>query len=232
MKRIAMLVAASIMAASSDAAIITTNVTGVLGDWYTKISPPANPMYYQTFLVGNPDMSVAGSVSYDDVSLELTSLSLYQVGSLTAAVNNNTPSAPGSMTISGLQWTLVTGPAPKIDQIAGTASCTGIAISCATVAGHINTLSNLSPFEFDGVKKGFKVGGITQIQKYGYVETIDGSTDIWIDVFADEAYVPDPGYNAIHNQLFQLTAVPVPAAAWLMGSALVGLATLARRRSC
>ena len=135
------------------------------------------------------------------------------------------------MTISGLQWILdLSGPNPLIDQTAGSASCVGSSVACTAVAQEINNQGSLSPFQFDGVKKGFKVGGITQIQKPGYIETIDGSTDIWIDVFADEAYNPDPNYNAIHNQLFQLTVVPVPAAAWLMGSALVGLAGIARRR--
>jgi hypothetical protein len=228
------MIAATLLAGTSQAAIITTNVTGVLGDWYTKIDPPNNnPIYYQTFLVGNPDMAIQGTISYDDSTFDLTALSLYQVGSLTAEVNNNTATARSNMTISGLQWTLVTGSAPKIDQVAGTASCTeitGTSVACTTVRDHINGLSGLSPFEFDGVRKGFRVGGITQIVKPSYIETIDGSTDIWIDVYADEAYNPNPGYNALHNQLFQLTAVPVPAAAWLMGSALIGLTGIARRR--
>jgi hypothetical protein len=238
MKRIAIMIAATLLAGTSQAAVVTINVTGVLGDWYTKIAPPGNPIFYQTFLVGNPDINVQGSVSYDDTSLELTALSLSQVGTLVADVNNNTPSSPGVMTISGLQWGLVLGPTSWIDQLAGSASCTGSSVACSTVAGHINSMSNLSPFQFDGVKKGFKVGGITQIAKQGYVETIEGTTDVWIDVFADETYSPNPGYNAIHNQLFQLTEtwtppveeVPVPAAAWLMGSGLMGLAGIARRR--
>jgi len=227
MKRIATLVAASVMAASSNAAIITTNVTGVLGDWYTKIF--SNPIVYQTFLVGNPDIIVQGSISYDDVTNDLTALSLYQIGSLSAAVNNNTPSAPGTMTISALSWSLA---GSNINQVTGYASCNddNLSVACDAVAAAINTQGNSSPFEFDGIAKGFKVGGIKQIQKYGYVDTIDGSPDIYIETFADEAYQPDSSFNATHNTLFQLTAVPVPAAAWLMGSALVGLAGIARRR--
>jgi hypothetical protein len=223
MKRIATLIAASVMAASSHSAIITTNVTGVLGDWYTKIF--SQPVVYQTFLVGNPDFIVSGSISYDTITEDIVGLSLFQVGSVSAIVNNGVGDT--TMTISDLSWSLS---GSVIDQTGGTASCAGASIACSAVAASINGLAGNSPFEYDGVALGFRVGGVKQLNKPGYLLTIDAPFNLFIDVAADQAYIDDPTYNASHNALFQLTAVPVPAAAWLMGSGLVGLAAMARRR--
>lgn len=223
MKRIATLVAASVMAASSNAAIITTNVSGVLGDWYTKIF--SNPVDYRTYLVGNPDFIIQGNVTYDDVNETLVALNLNQIGSVTGIVNDNDNDT--TITISGLSWSL-TG--SIIDQVAGTASCTGPSLACSPVATAMNGLASNSPFEYDGVAFGFRVGGVKQLNKPGYMLTVDAPFNLYMDVAADQAYIPNQSFNATHNALFQLTAVPVPAAAWLMGSALVGLSAVARRR--
>lgn len=220
MRKIIALISTAVFACSSNAAIITTNVTGVLGDWYVKSSK----VLIQNFLSSNPDIIVQGSISYDDITEELTALSLFQVGSL----NNEATVDGNTMTISGLSWGL---DGYTIDQLSGSASCSSVSVRCSAMASAINGNDSNSPFEFDGVASGFKIAGVTQSPADGYILTVGApDADYAINVLADQI---SPSGNTISDVTFQLNvapAVPVPAAAWLMGSSLIGLTAIARRR--
>jgi hypothetical protein len=223
MKKIITTLSAAIIASNASAAIITTDVVGVMGDWFLKSG--LDPQVLQeNFLVGNPDIQVAGTLSYDDVTEELTALSLYQVGSLVnATVDGNT------MTISDLSWELGLG--YTIIQLSGSANCSIVTARCSEMAAAISLSDSNSPFNFDGVAEGFEIDGVEQVWSDGYIETIGApEADFAIHAIADQ-YLGSG--NAITDITFQLNVapvVPVPAAAWLMGSALVGLTGIARRR--
>jgi hypothetical protein len=214
------LLSAAIIASNTNAAIITTNVTGVLGDWDVKSSK----VLIQKFLINNPDIIVQGSISYDDVTEELTALSLYQVGSLIneATVDGNT------MSISGLSWGLN---GYNIEQLSGSASCGIFSTRCSAMAASITLGDSNSPFEFDGIANGFTIEGVNQGPADAYILTVGApDADYAINVLADRV---DASGNTITDATFQLNiapVVPVPAAAWLMGSALVGLTAISRRR--
>jgi hypothetical protein len=229
MRQIITLVSTALLACNTHAAIITTNVTGVLGDWFTK----SLGVEMEHFLSLNPDILVQGSISYDDTTLDIdtgsysmSALSLTQVGSLVATtVDANT------MTISGLSWSLV---GSTIDQLSGTASCSSFSTRCSAMASAISSSGGNSPFQFDGVAGGFKIGAANQIAQDGYfLDTNFLPNNFFMDVVSDQANGAGNNDNASNNALFELTAVPevpVPAAAWLMGSGLVGLTAVARRR--
>jgi hypothetical protein len=232
MKKIVASLSAILLASNASAAIITTNVTGVLGDWFTKSQIPATTdIIIEHFLTANPDILVQGSISYDDTTLDIdtgsysmTALSLTQVGSLVASTVDS-----DVMTISGLSWSLSGG---TIDQLGGSASCLNNFTRCAAMGVSIGGNDGNSPFEFDGVTNGFRIGAARQIAQDGYfLDTTYLPAAFYMDVVSDQTSPLGQNYNASNNALFELTPVPVPAAAWLMGSALAGLAALARRRA-
>jgi hypothetical protein len=233
MKQIITLISATVLAGHASAAIITTNVTGVLGDWFTKSQIPATTnIIIEHFLTANPDIIVQGSISYDDATLDIdtgsysmTALSLTQVGSLIASTVDS-----DVITISGLSWNLAGG---TIDQLSGSASCLNNFSRCATMATAISGSDGNSPFEFDGIPSGFKIGAANQIPQDGYfLDTTFLPGAFYMDVVSAQPNLAGNNDNASNNALFELTptVVPVPAAAWLMGSALVGLTSISRRR--
>jgi hypothetical protein len=50
-----------------------------------------------------------------------------------------------------------------------------------------------------------------------------------ISISSGSVYVPDPGYGLILDPGATVSAVPVPAAVWLFGSALAGLGWFRRK---
>ena len=56
--------------------------------------------------------------------------------------------------------------------------------------------------------------------------TLDGST--FVQTFASGQWVIDPTLGKVSYS--QVSAVPVPAAVWLLGSGLVGLVGISRRK--
>lgn len=105
------------------------------------------------------------------------------------------------------------------------------------IDNNLGTLANLSVASFfTGVEsadfdiailnfRGLAAGQTTLEASIGYFTS--GFENIWTDAsdFSPIALEPVFGTAAV-----TVTAVPVPAAAWLMGSGLVGLAGVARRR--
>ncbi len=63
------------------------------------------------------------------------------------------------------------------------------------------------------------------------INTLTGgcTTDEVVYLNLLEAIGPDTGFDRISTAGRALTSVPVPAAAWLFGSGLIGLAGMARR---
>jgi hypothetical protein len=162
MRQIIALISTAVLACNTHAAIITTNVTGVLGDWFTKSwDAGTSQVLYQHFLSSNPDILVQGSISYDDNTEEMTALSLSQVGTLTTTTVD-----ADTITISGLSWSL-DGNTIDLDQLSGTATCSNNFSRCSAMATAISGNGSNSPFQFDGVKKGFKVGSVGQAAQYG-----------------------------------------------------------------
>jgi len=67
--------------------------------------------------------------------------------------------------------------------------------------------------------------------------TGQGTAALGLDIFAPDWYdatpaaLPSPTYNSATINVTATSAVPVPAAVWLFGSGLLGMAGIARRRS-
>lgn len=81
----------------------------------------------------------------------------------------------------------------------------------------------------DGTLWGFNT---TNIVCSDLINSLTGgcTTDEVVYLNLLEAIGPETGFNKISTAGRALTSVPVPAAAWLFGSGLIGLAGIARRR--
>jgi hypothetical protein len=234
MKQIIALLSTAILACNTHAAIITINVEGTFSEWYTKSQiPNTTDIIVEHFLTANPNIDVIGSISYDDsyldpdtLSYTMTGLSLSQVGSLVASTADN-----DTITISGLSWNFSGG--NTINQASGSASCVLNNTRCAETAAAINSSGSNSPFEFDGVSAGFPIGEAEQVEPAdGFAFDSYNAPTYYIVTESDQVSPSGQDFNSLHNGLFTLTptVVPVPAAAWLMGSGLIGLTAVARRR--
>jgi hypothetical protein len=179
---------------------------------------------------------------------------LSQVGSFTGYYDVNSDGltddsyanggAGGSLTIFNLAWTL---DATGMHQTSGEGEgCDSGAAQCAfTLAGlnsnfHDNDL-NQSVFDFQGINAGFQTlpkSNATQTA-YGTIAktwtATAGYAPVWSGItftatLASRANSGSVTTNAANMASFTLAEVPVPAAAWLMGSGLLGLAGIARRK--
>jgi hypothetical protein len=64
-------------------------------------------------------------------------------------------------------------------------------------------------------------------QSYTLAPTVENQSEVWLAFWLDNG---EGDYGKIDNVMVTATVVPVPAAVWLFGSGLLGLAAFARRK--
>lgn len=191
-------------------------------------------------LTSNGGFNVSGSVTFAGVGTAgaVTALVINQVGSANSTI------IPGTVTLttSGLQWTWNAaggnlGPDALL-QSGGTASCTGTNpgdSSCVNTAPAI-TQNVDSVWNWDGISPAHRVqgGAINAVDTQAFDHSIAGLT-MTVNTGSRTLYAnSNTGtFNTANQGKYTLNlidnVVPVPAAVWLMGSAL-GLLGVARRR--
>lgn len=266
MKKIAAVIAMTVVAASANAAPVTVN--GTLAGWKSWNAASKAPIPVFVTKAGidlvqatSPGVSIigpgAGTISIA-VTGTLDSVTGYgtltQVGSFTGYYDVDADNVSddsyansgtgGAVTYSGLSWTL---DATGMHQVTGLATgCDAGVPQCqftedgVNANDHLNGL-NQSVFDFQGINAGFQTLPKTNISgtAYGTIAktwaATPGIAGSWsgITYTANVASRVNSGAlatNAANTAVLSVQAVPVPAAAWLMGSGLVGLAGIARRR--
>jgi len=143
---------------------------------------------------------------------------------VTGAIGGGTWSVASTTPFFGLTWTAHSGTTfgpgtYSFDTIEG-GTYTGIVVGAGQVGGHIL---------FDwGTTADIDVINVWDVTDNGDGTFSYFSTDVDGDGYRGLGMIDGafPGFNAN----FDMTAVPVPAAVWLLGSGLVGLVGVARRK--
>ena len=136
--------------------------------------------------------------------------------------------------------------APTLGSLAGTAYGAGTSLTSAPVNGtttlmHFNVLEGQWAGVYFPLGSGGAAAGIDFIGTISGVSTVGLVTTFNFDVFANDLIEPseDPGDCCIPGWTAQwhmqgtgtyTAPVPIPAAVWLLGSGLLGLAGVARRK--
>lgn len=146
---------------------------------------------------------------------------------------------------------LTAGDAITADLTLDTASYTGIGVETFTFTGGNTLAITAGSFSFDqsmdsalNASVSFNNGVMFDLN-FGALFGVNGAPEEFdsfgLNVLADRSVTTGNGKNAVTTDYslvahwdaatLELAAVPVPAAAWLFGSGLLGLAGVARRKS-
>jgi hypothetical protein len=251
MKKVKVLAAVALLgiATGAQAASYTVLATSKISNW-TAANGVSGGTGFNTVLGGNPDFMLSGTVDTVGMSFAISSMTLNQVGSTVGFI----PTVPSvNLTISGMSWSYGTNAndaatAPTSDfalnQTAGSAVCSASDAACNGTQNSINGGGNESVLSWDGrsatdawLNNMFipqiegVVGGATFA---GVVPNIAGPGTVRLFYnLAGFSTVPQSAFfnSSVKGLLtLDLAPVPVPAAAWLFGSAL-GLFGAMRRRA-
>ncbi len=106
---------------------------------------------------------------------------------------------------------------------------TTMVVGSGSAGGHLGTYwggTYGGALFFNNQHTGFTGGELMSFNFADETNTLDGST--FIQTFANGQWVIDPTLGKVSYA--QVSAVPVPAAVWLLGSGLVGLVGISRRK--
>jgi hypothetical protein len=273
MKKIAALIAASLITASANAAIFNvvagSKITAPLA--VNGIAAEASGSNDLTALwIG--DIQIGGTIETGP-GFSIISMNLYQIGSVTATSVTGNPSL--SFEVSGLTWTYNQGPinssgfqgaaGNNLIQTGGTATCLGAGVGNVQCESIVNSINGTDAFpngaqrsnsalSFDGrrgdVNERLRLWDAEEGEQYtttpaatqgmvfggvGFGPGVDAILTYNLFGWGQAGSTTNSQFNSIYQAqgvfaVVEAPEIPVPAAAWLMGSGLVGLAGIARRR--
>ncbi|MGI9341773.1 MAG: VPLPA-CTERM sorting domain-containing protein [Gammaproteobacteria bacterium] len=228
----------SVMSLAANAAQVTFTFTGAWNANNTWNPGQTGAPTMSANAEGGPEMQVAGEITFDDQSGAVSGLTMNQVGILTSNwdLNPDVPNTPeyDPVTMSGYAWHSE-GTDLRLDT--GLSVCEGVDnTACGPgfqfggqYMGRGGPLENFGPpyslADFIGADNLDAYGDI--LNGPGFTGLVTGNTAVIDALTGWDGFVALAATARFDLQLG--TQVPVPAAAWLFGSAL-GLLGWVRRR--
>jgi hypothetical protein len=239
MKKLALVLAVAAVSTTAQAA--TYNFTGVWNGMHTWNPGQTGDPTIGSSADGGPDMIVEGRISFNDVTGVVTKLTMDQVGTQTTLWDIAAPGEPAydTVTMSNYSWTS-DGSTLRLNS--GLSTCNGATKNDCGPGYQFggNYMGIPSPLSNFGAPLNALTDWIGADNYLAYGDTISGAgfegsvnlldntavintTTAWVGGFVPLAATGQ-------YQLTLTSEVPVPAAAWLFGSALLGLAGIKRKQ--
>lgn len=226
---------------AANAASVTYNVTGSWDGMHTWNPGQQGDPTMSTTAGGGPEMAVTGTVTFDNGTGVVSALSLAQVGTLTSNwdLNPDYPNTPefDTVTMSNFAWTS-SGTDLRLDT--GTVVCNGVNnAACGpgmqyggNYVGRGGPLENFGPpialTDWTGASNFNAYGDI--LDGPGFAGLVTGNAAVINTLTSWNGFVALAA-DGEYNLALGAQVVPVPAAAWLFGSALGLLGWVRRRQS-
>lgn len=241
MKKLLLTSAIVLASASAQAAIVTATVNGQLDELTTASGFSGHALADVYGFTPDFAIDVTGSITYDDMTGAVSALTLTQVGSASGSHFN-----AETVTLSGLGWVYdagtndlnQAGPATAVCVDTAAPACSPFGLFAHAIIASNGSATSASILDFTGIPADFLNQGVAPFTLVNptaalTTEFIFTGSDLQIRVGTVGAQGTTPAdlSGVGGNFSLTLTPVPVPAAAWLFGSALLGLASVARRRS-
>ncbi|MCB1701255.1 MAG: hypothetical protein KDI14_10500 [Halioglobus sp.] len=233
MKKLLIALAVTTAAVSTAAQAAHFTFTGIWNGMQTWNPGQTGSNTISTTQDGGPDMAVSGRLTIDDITGEVTSLRMQQAAENTLAWD----AGYDTVTMAGYAWRMV-GNTLRLDYGA-TATCNGAdKAACGpgyefggNYMGYPSALSNFgAPLnaltDWIGAENYAAYGDI--IDGLGVTATVNGNL-VTLDTVTSwpGGFIP---LAATGQYILTTSPIPIPAGAWLFGSALLGLVGIGKKR--